>query len=109
MMHRHAWIFALVPVSGISAGELAAQEADVLRLGPSSPWVMDYAEDSCALRRTFGEVGRQVTLEMRQFSPDSSIQFSIFSENIGTTTEWLRFGVDPDEPPTEDMHAYIVT
>ena len=42
----------------------AAQEMVVLE--PSTNWLLDYADDHCALRRIFGESGQQIRLELRQ-------------------------------------------
>lgn len=38
-------------------------------LEPSSDWSLDYADDNCALRRTFGEGEARVWLEVMQFAP----------------------------------------
>ena len=35
-------------------------------LEPSTNWLLDYADDHCALRRIFGESGQQIRLELRQ-------------------------------------------
>lgn len=88
----------------LTAPSPALAADDVLVLEPASPWSLDYALDSCALRRVFGEEGRRLTLEMRQFVPgDSSIQYILASSDLrartsGTPTNVrLRYIPDMDE------------
>jgi hypothetical protein len=46
----------LAEIAPVSTMLLSAPaQASTLELNPSSKWVLDYAEDSCALRRMFGE------------------------------------------------------
>lgn len=60
----------------------AAADDDPLLLEPSSNWVLDYAQDSCALRRLFGEEGRQVFMELRQYQPGEVMQLIVTSDDI---------------------------
>jgi hypothetical protein len=53
--------------AGLAVPALAAQDPQILQ--PSSPWAINYAEDSCHLARTFGQGDQQVTIELRQFGP----------------------------------------
>lgn len=48
---------------------LAASEP--VRLQPSSPWVLNYAPDSCQLVRTFGEGNRKTVLQFESEAPRS--------------------------------------
>lgn len=41
-----------------------------VRLQPSSPWVIDYAENSCRLLRTFAEGDRKVVMGLESEAPD---------------------------------------
>jgi len=41
-----------------------------VRLQPSSPWVVDYAENSCRLARTFGQGPDKTTLLLESEAPD---------------------------------------
>lgn len=66
-------------ITGMVSGQAA--QAETITLEPHSTWAIDYAEDSCALRRYFGGEGAPVFLEMRQFAPESSLQFIIASEH----------------------------
>ncbi len=48
----------------------AAKDDKRIELAPSGAWEVDYAEDSCALRRGFGEAGKEVWLELRRLTGD---------------------------------------
>ena len=63
-------------------------------LEPSSNWELDYAPDSCALRRTFGEGDRQTQLEMRRFSPSTTLQTTVATKaaKIARRSYRFRFG-----------------
>jgi hypothetical protein len=63
---------ALLPVAPASADELA----------PSGDWSLDYADDSCALRRTFGEGEDQVWLEIRQLAPSTPARITVASTDF---------------------------
>lgn len=67
-----------------------AQDDDWLRLSPATPWTLDYAEDSCALRRVFGEEGQQVFMELRQFQPEGAMQLVVASKDIGRRSDPAR-------------------
>lgn len=74
-------------------------------LAPSSPWVVNYAEDSCRLVRMFGEGEQQVRLEFRMFAPEKSFWVlasgkPFASAPIGVVQISSRF--DPDDKDTEE-------
>ena len=72
------WL-ALAAVSVLAVSSpLRAEQAS--GLAPSTPWTLDYADDSCALRRSFGD--GQAYFEMRRFSPASSLQITVASEAL---------------------------
>jgi hypothetical protein len=48
---------------------LPATASAAVELAPSSDWSLDYADDSCALRRSFGTGEDLVWLEIRQLAP----------------------------------------
>ena len=85
-----------------------AQDQDVPRtLVPASNWVLDYAEDSCALRRAFGEEGSQVFLELRQFAANDSLQVIVSSDDIAYRRRQpsLQFLPDPAKAEKRDVMA----
>lgn len=59
---------SLASLSVVSPLLIAA--AQPLRLQPSSPWVLDYAENSCRLMRTFGEGSNKTQLMFESAAPD---------------------------------------
>lgn len=58
-------------------GAMPATASAAEELAPSSDWSLDYAEDSCALRRSFGEGEDLVWLEIRQLAPWSAARITI--------------------------------
>lgn len=64
---RRLLILALIAGSALPATPVHARE--VLRLQPSTPWVLDYAAENCRLARNFGEGRERVTLMMDQMEP----------------------------------------
>ncbi len=63
----------------------AAMAADIV-LEPSDKWVLNYANDSCRLARTFGKGKDEVLLVLDQFQPDSMIDLTLVGKRFG------RFG-----------------
>ena len=92
-------------IASLAAQPVIAQ--DRLELAPSSNWLLDYAEDSCALRRTFGEDGSKVLLEMRQFAPDNQLQLMISSADIAYRNRRpsVRFLPDATKAKPQDVMA----
>ncbi len=75
-------------------------------MAPSSPWVMNYAEDSCHLSRTFGTGDSAVTVEFREFAPGNRFELMIAGKALeakGRSSLLTEFG--PEGTPTEDMWA----
>jgi len=60
-------IASLVSLAVVSPLLVAA--AQPLRLQPSSPWVLDYAENSCRLMRTFGDGSDKTQLLLESEAP----------------------------------------
>lgn len=63
-------LIAAALAAAIPSPALPAEE--MLRLEPTSPWNIDYADDSCALKREFGQAPDGALLELRQFAPDEA-------------------------------------
>jgi hypothetical protein len=75
----------------------APAQAKELVLAPSSPWNIDYATDSCALRRTFGEGEQKTLLEMRRFAPDNVLQTTVASGAARLGSGSFNYRFDPDK------------
>ncbi|MBS7668295.1 hypothetical protein [Croceicoccus gelatinilyticus] len=83
-------------------------EDQPLPLLPSTPWVMDYAEDSCKLRRAFrseeddGE-GKPYMLEFQQYGPSDSFDVMVYGKGLkqrqgrDLTIRWSEDGPDREE------------
>jgi hypothetical protein len=59
-----------VLLSCAAAAPLLTAATQPVRLQPSSPWVVDYAENSCRLVRTFGQERDKTVLGLESESPD---------------------------------------
>lgn len=62
----------------------ASPEPVPVRLKPSSPWQLDYAENSCRLARTFGE-GENETLLLFESTSPHSISMLAIGKPLGTS------------------------
>jgi len=76
------------------AQQASAQEARILP--PSSNWILNYDDDSCALQRGFGSEGEAVFFELRQFSPGVGYQVLVVSPDFEVRNERpkVRYGND---------------
>lgn len=68
-----------------------------LRMAPASKWVMDYADDSCALRRQFQGGKDTAILELREFGPGDVFQVLISSDTLSGTKQPARVRFEPDD------------
>ena len=82
--------FPLAVFAFIAGLSLAAPaSAAVIELRPTTNWTVDYADDSCALFRSFGDEGRTITIEMRQFSPEQKgMQFIVKSDSFQVPVDY---------------------
>ena len=65
------------------AGVMTAQSVAAAKpepYTPLNPWNVDYADDSCALRRAFGDTDSKVLLEIRQFQPGDYLTMTVASK-----------------------------
>jgi hypothetical protein len=86
--------FALAAAFALS-GAVAHAAQEPLVLQPASPWQMDYADDSCALRRLFTAGETRVVLDLRQFAPDSSIMATVMADGLSRTQRGVTFRYEP--------------
>jgi TonB family protein len=61
---------SVIACGGLAPLLIAA--AQPVRLQPSGPWIVDYAENSCRLGRTFGEGNSKTTLEFESEAPGAA-------------------------------------
>lgn len=71
-------------------------QTDVAEFIPASGWSLDYADDSCALRRSFVAGERSIYLEMRQYSPFAQLRITVASAqlNAASVDPQFQFGSD---------------
>jgi len=69
-----------------TANSVAAQESAV-RLQPSGPWVVDWSDNHCALRRDFGTEEERMLLELRQYTQGNSFHLLVGSETFRTVDD----------------------
>lgn len=70
----------------VGAAPLLIAAAQPLRLQPSSPWVVDYASDSCRLIRTFGE-GKEMTKLAFESAAPGEMDMLVFGKPLKTFEE----------------------
>lgn len=93
----------LVSLLGLAAiAQPSAAQTEVDQLSPNVNWILDYAEDSCALRRTFGAEGQIVFLELRQYSPGQSLQMLVTSADYSRRIRRLAITFAPDSEADTD-------
>lgn len=68
----------------------AVEAEEPVALTPSSPWQADFGDESCALKRTFGEGPDQVMLELRKFGPINNTQVTVLGTALAPSGEQLR-------------------
>ncbi len=87
----------------------AVAQDNAVVLPGASPWHLDMAEDSCALRRQFSDGLHTVNMEMRQFAPERGLRFMIYSGDLDVASGRLRYRVLPDVADREDPNAFTVS
>lgn len=84
-------------LSALLAAPAFAQEDAAITLDPSSGWSLDFDDDSCFLRRGFGDREQQTMLELRKFMPSTRLRVSVVSRQFETQDEPPRFRFSPDQ------------
>ena len=78
----------LLSLSQISHAQTEiADQPPIVEYSPAGPWTVDYAEDSCALYRTFEAQDRELWMELRQIAPDSLARVSVGSGHLELTED----------------------
>lgn len=95
-------------VVAVLAQPVAARSMTVL--APSSQWQVDYAEESCALQRMFGQEGEQVALEIRDFGRGSGRQqIIVASKDFTVSSSPISWALTPLGKPVDEKVVYQVT
>jgi TonB family protein len=104
-------LIAIIAAVGAASIVAPAQARDVRRLQPSSKWVIDYADDSCRLSRSFGEGDRKVMLFLEQFVPGDTFNMMFVGKSVDLRSQRdkasVRFG--PNEEESEETGVAATT
>ena len=82
-----------------------AENDGPLRLEPKSPWEIDYGEESCALRRTFGTDAASAHLEILQQAPGAYYRVTVTSGTLDLSDSEARVRFEPDN--RRQIPAYL--
>lgn len=96
-----AWVLVISGIGLVWSGT-SAQARDPVRLKPSSPWNLHYADDSCLLGRSFGTGDQRIDLVLEQFQPGDHFVVRLYGKNlrprrIAPLDGKLRFGPNEGE------------
>ena len=87
----------------------SAKPREVRHLAPSSVWVVNYADDSCSLGRSFGEGDRKITLFFEQFEPGDSFTLMFVGKALGDLRDrpmiTVRFGPNEEQEEAAAISA----
>lgn len=88
-------------VAALACGGAPAMAQEAIHLKPSSPWLVDYADDSCRLARTFGEGEQKVTLFLDQFQPDAGFYIILGGNLMEVNRDLLKLDLKVRFGPQE--------
>ena len=95
-----------LPATALLATPVAAQE--LVTLDPATDWGLVSDDASCAMRRDFQAGDDKVSLEMRQFSPGTAIQFTIVSRDFSIRAGEAYLTLQPRGGASERLEAFEV-
>lgn len=74
----------------------AAQPVAILQ--PSSAWIVNYKDHSCALQRAFGDEQHRVFMELDDFTLHNEFRATVSSSSFGVTFAKAIVGFEPGTP-----------
>lgn len=89
----------------IAASQMVSATPRVQTFAPLKSWNVDYADDSCALRREFADGDDKVLFELRQFSPGDLFSATAASTAFRQGSKPLKVRFLPDVTPHEAAGA----
>ena len=93
---QKSWKTACCTMALIVSQSAAAERPSTIYT-PSISWNVDYADDSCALRRAFVNGDDKVVLELRQFSPGDKFNATAASTAFRQGTKPLKVRILPED------------
>lgn len=93
----------------IPSAQGVAKDADTLIFDPTSPWNVDYSNDSCSLRRTYGSGDLTLVSQFEMRGPSDFLKVLLASREIKTHKGKVSYRFDPDDtlhvPPNATVQA----
>ena len=68
----------------VASTPAAVSAAEARQFAPSSPWSVDFADDSCKADRSFQSAGETVVLEFESLGPGSSMDVRVASNSLSS-------------------------
>lgn len=99
---------ALAAILALASSAGAQNHDQRLVLQPTSAWVADFKEESCAIRRAFSGEGQDVTLELDNFGLGLYFTVSLSSQTLTPIYNNPKFRFEPDDTFT-DAKAPVIT
>lgn len=90
-------VILLAGIAMISQPVIAAEPSQ--SYVPSTPWNIHYADDSCVLRRRFGDPKHEILLQLRQYAPGDGFEVTVASEHVAIRKAAARIRFLPDDEP----------
>lgn len=108
MKHWPVCVAMMIACVLTSAPALGSGAPVVLK--PNSKWWLEYSDDSCTLRRMFGEGKHRTDLELRRFAPgDESIQAMVMSSGWRARQRPASYRIEPATEWEKIQHPLYAT
>lgn len=82
------------------------EPSGTMRFGPSTPWVVDYGETKCTLRRLFEHDGRELQLDVIRTVPGGELSFAVFSKDIEPTRHPASVRFSPEGEHAQAQYSF---
>lgn len=76
-------------ISALLSAHAAQASPKTVVLAPSSPWAINYADDSCELARAFGEGEDRTTIHFMRYQPGDRFRLMLVGEHA-RAPNWMR-------------------
>ena len=73
---------SVIALLAMTLGPGSAHAKSALSQPPLTEWKIDFADDSCAMRRGFGTPDKLTVLELRRFGPGTATQFTVVTNAL---------------------------
>ncbi|WP_340586459.1 hypothetical protein [Erythrobacter alti] len=91
-----------------AAQDQAARPSATREYNAARPWIVDYAEDSCSLFRSFVDGEREVWFELRRIAPVGQARLSVGSSHLELTDRSPHISIFPArEPFDQEAETFV--